>query len=223
MNSNTICGYYAGTGRNKLLSQTLASTAETAIQIGGDVTNQSALLFVPTTTNSGSSNPQDPNANASILGEDLGRQYGRPNGAQGYSTSSFDLGRPFNLKFIGIGSAAANGANTLTVKIYQGTSGTIGSDTLFSTPISALATASAANLRFYINIQCFWDSTSDTLSGVLSGNYTYNGTTSLITTVGLTSITGITSPTSLGFVPSITWGNAVGGVIAATEFSIEQS
>jgi hypothetical protein len=222
VNSNTVTGYYAGTGRNRLLSQTLASTAETAIQVGGDVTNQSALLLLPTTTQNGSSTPQDQNANPAIIGSGLGRQYGRPNGAPGFSTTSFDLGRPFNLKFIGIGSAAANAGNTLTVKIYQGTSGTIGSDTLFATPISALATATAANLRFYINIQCFWDSTSDVLAGVVSGNYTYNGTTSLITTAALTSLTGITASTSLGFLPSITWGNAAGGVIAATEFSIEQ-
>jgi hypothetical protein len=224
MNFNTITGYVNGTKRNQIPTLTLAATTETAIPVTTDSGTTSAILAVPTQTAIvGSSNPLGVNANAALLGGSLG-EFAQPLGTNRpyFNSDSFDLARPFSIRLVGIGSAAANAGNTLTVKIYQGTSATLGSDTLFATPISAVATASAANLRFDITVRCYWDSTSNTLAGVFSGNYTYNSTTTAIANTAVTTLSSISSVASLSFLASVTWGNAVGGVIKVSEFSISQ-
>ena len=228
MNSNTIVGYIGGTKRNQIPSLVLAAVTETAIPLNTDTGTTSAIVAIPQfNAVVGSSTPLGPNANASIL-QPIGGGIVKLNGGQAgteapwFGSSAFDGSRPFQIRLIGTGSAAANAGNTLTVKIYQGTSATIGSDTLISTPLNAVATASAANLRFYIEVTGYWDSTNQALNGVLSGNYTYNGTTTLITAAGTTQVSSLTSTSSLSFLASITWGNAVGGTINVSEFSISQ-
>lgn len=224
-NVNTILCYNNGTKRGQIPTQTLAAITETAISVTTDTGTTPAFLAVPLQNAIlGSTNGIGVNGNAAILVPPFGTGNNIPDGVQApyFNSSSFDAGRPFTLRFIALGTAAANAGNTLTVKIYQGTSATLGSDTLFSTPISAVATATAANLRLFIQIQCYWDSTSQLLTGSLSGNYTYNGTTTLITSAALAPITALTSPSALSFLPSITWGNAVGGTISVSEWSMEQ-
>lgn len=224
MNANTIFGFVNGTKRNQIPTLTLAAVTETAIPVTTDSGTTAALLAVPTQTAVvGSSNPLGVNANAALLAGALGAQFQQAGTNRPYFNSdSFNASRPFSLRLIGTGTAAANAGNTLTVKIYQGTSATLGSDTLFSTPLSAVATASAASLRFDITIRCYWDSTSNTLNGQVSGNYTYNNVSALVTTAMVTTLTSVSAVSALSFVPSITWGNAVGGTISVSEWSIEQ-
>ena len=226
MNVNTIAGYINGTKRNQIQTLTLASTVETALPLTTDTGTTSAILAVPQQTAIlGSSNGLGPNGNAAILVPPYGVGNNIPDGVNApyFNSSSFDLGRPFTIKLIGTGSAAANAGNTLTIKIYQGTSATLGSNTLFATPMSAIATASAANLRFYLSLTCFWDSTTQILTAQQSGSYLYNGTNTLISATAVTALTGVTTSSALSFVPSVTWGNAVGGVISVSEFSLEQN
>jgi hypothetical protein len=226
VNVNTIAGYINGTKRNQIQTLTLASTVETALPLTTDTGTTSAILAVPQQTAIlGSSNGLGPNGNAAILVPPYGVGNNIPDGVNApyFNSSSFDLGRPFTIKLIGTGSAAANAGNTLTIKIYQGTSATLGSNTLFATPMSAIATASAANLRFYLSLTCFWDSTTQILTAQQSGSYLYNGTNTLISATAVTALTGVTTSSALSFVPSVTWGNAVGGVISVSEFSLEQN
>lgn len=225
MNINTITGFIGGTKRNQIPSQALAAVTETAISLNTDTGTTSALLALPLQNAIlGSTNGLGVNGNPAILVPPFGPGNNIPDGVNSpyFNSSSFDSGRPFTLRLFGTGSAAANAGNTLTVKIYQGTSATIGSDTAFVTAISALATASAANLRFDISVRCQWDSTSNTLTGVLSGSTLYNGTAALLTTATATVLTSLTAPSVLSFLPSITWGNAVGGTINVSEWSIDQ-
>lgn len=225
-NVNTIQAFIGGTKRNQIPSLVLAATTETALPVNTDAGTTSALLAVPLQTAIlGSSNGMGPNGNAAILVPPGGSINSIPDGinAPYFNSSSFDSGRPFTLRLCGIGSAVANAGNTLTIKIYQGTNTAIGSDTAFTTAISALATATAANLRFDISVRCQWDSTSNTLTGVLSGSTLYNGTAALLTTATATVLTSLTTPSTLSFLPSITWGNAVGGTINVSEWSLEQN
>lgn len=224
MNLNTIAGYVGGTKRNQIPSLVLAAVTETALPLNTDTGTTAALLAVPTQTAIlGSTNGLGVNGNASILVPPGGATNSIPDGANApyFNSSSFDSGRPFILKLYGTGAAVTGGGNSLIVKIYQGTSATLGSDTIFVTG-PTIAAATTGNIRFTISVQCKWDSTSNTLSGVVSGDYMYAGTNTLITTATATVITGLTSPASLSFLPSITWGNAAGGTINVSEWSIEQ-
>lgn len=226
-NVNTIQGFIGGTKRNQIPSLVLAAITETALPVNTDTGTTSALLAVPLQNAIvGSSTGLGVNGNPAILVPPYGPTNSIPDGinAPYFNSSSFDSGRPFTLRLIGTGSAAANAGNTLQIKIYQGTSATIGSDTAFVTAIpNTFATASAANLRFEIYVRCQWDSTSNTLTGVLSGSTLYNGTSALIATATATVLTSLTTPSTLSFLPSVAWGNAVGGTINVSEWSIDQN
>lgn len=225
-NANTLKVFVGGTLRGQIPSQVLAAVTETALVQNTDSgTPVTAILSVPAGAGvGGSETPLAVNANASQIGR-YGQFYGAARGVTEnpqFSPTTFDAGRPFKIRFIATGSAAANAGNTLTVKVYQGTSATIGSDTLFATPVNALATATAANFRVQFELECAWDSTSGTLTALQEGYTLYNGTNTAIARTAVAALTGIAAVTSLGFVVSITWGNAVGGTLATTEWSLEQ-
>jgi hypothetical protein len=226
-NINTIAAFVGGTKRNQIPSLVLAAVTETALPLNTDTGTTAALLAVPLQTAIlGSTNGTGVNGNAAILVPPFGPGNNIPDGVNApyFNSSSFDSGRPFTLRLIGTGSAAANAGNTLSIKIYQGTSATLGSDTPFVTAIpNTFTTVTAATLRFDIAVRCQWDSTSNTLTGVLSGSTLYNGTAALIATATAAVITTLATPSVLSFLPSITWGNAVGGTINIGEWSLEQN
>jgi hypothetical protein len=222
MNANTIVSYQGGTGRNQILSQTLATATETLFLVGTDTGTATAILTVPSGGVTGASAPLDPNANSSITGNDYGRQYGRPNGtaAPWYSSTSFDLGRPFKVRIIGTGTAAANAGNTLIINLYAGT--TVTSGNLVATTGAALATVSAAPLSFFVEAELEWSLALTSLTGSQTANLNYNGTQQYTVPKAAANVVTITTAAGLQFVASAKWGNAVGGTIAVTEFSIEQ-
>ena len=226
MNSNTVAGFIGGTARNQIPSLVLASTTETAVPLTTDTGTNSAILAVPSASAIvGSSFPLGVATNQSLSSNFGGQPLNSTlagNQSPYVSAVQFDGNRPFYVNLSATGTVVANGANTLTVKLYQGTSGTLGSDTAVATPMSAIATASAANVRFFIQFQFFWDSTSAILSGFYSGYYLYNGTATTISSTAITPLTAITTPAALSFVYSIKWGNGVGGTIQVQEFSILQ-
>lgn len=223
MNANTIVSYQGGTGRNQILPQTLASVTETLFQVQTDSgTPTTAILTIPSGEITGASAPLDPNANAAITGNDYGRQYGRPNGtaAPWYSTTSFDFGRPFKVRIVGSGTAVANAGNSIIINLYAGTTATAGN--LIATTGAALATATAASLAFFVEAELNWSSALGSLSGSQTANINYNGTQQYTVPKAAAHVVSIASVSGLQFVASAVWGNAVGGTIAVTEFSIEQ-
>lgn len=225
MNSNTILGYINGTKRGQIPAFTLTSVTETLLPAATDTGTAPAFIAVPQQNAIlGATNGLGPNGNAAILVQPFGVVNNTPDGnnAPYYNSGSFDLGRPFVLKLIGTAVSVAGASNALTVKIYNGTSATLGSNTIFTTPITALAAVTAVNLRFYVSVTCFWDSVSQTLTGNISGQTVDAGTSALIAAATTSTITGLTSPAALSFVPSITWGAANGGTVNISEWSLEQ-
>lgn len=222
MNANTIVSLQGGTGRNQILSQTLASTTETLFQVQTDSgTPNTAIIAVPYGSGViGTSAPQDPNANSAITGFDFGRQYGRPNGtnAPWYSTSSFDYARPFKLRIVGTALSVAGISNSLTLKIYNGTT-TGGTDIATS---GAIAAATALNITFEIEATLQWSSAVGSLSGYYSVLYNVGGTQTFTAPAHITAISTAAAISDLQFVASATWGAANGGTTNVTEFSIEQ-
>jgi len=220
MNVNTITGFINGTKRGQLPSLVLASVTETAVPVNTDTGTTPAILSIPLQTAVlGSSTGLGPNGNSAILVPSGGSSMSIPDGinAPYFNSSSFDLSRPFNIRLIGTATSVTGTSNGPTFKLYQG--GVV-TGTAFAS--QAIVAATTAAIRFYINVACYWDATSQNLSGVISGNYSVAGTTSLITIAALTSIGSLTSPSALSFVPSVTWGAAAGGTLNVSEFSIEQ-
>lgn len=223
MNADTVVGYIGGTGRNQLASQTLAATTETEIQVNTDNgAGAIAVLQIPQQTDiAGSGNPLYIEDNASLLsmGGRLGMRYqyaGRP----GFNSASFDVGRPFLLRLAGLVTPASNAANTLTIKLYSGTS-KAGTNIVTTGALTGTESSTAAG-SFLLESQLVWDSTS----GLLNGQFWYivnaGATVSYHVWAVNSNPATVAAVASLKFCASITWGNAVGGVVAASEFSISQ-
>lgn len=227
MNVNTIVGYIGGTGRNQIASQTLASTTETEFKVNQDAgaANAIAVLQIPQQTAVvGSATPLGVNINPAMLVGGLGqpndpsRLAGRPY----FNSSSFDFGRPFLVRLAGVVTPASNAANTLDLKIYSGTtkSGTLVADTGAATGTESSTQAGA----FIVEAQLIWDSTGQLLYGqqwyaiAAGATPTYNTWKAMATAAGI----AVTSVANLKFCASAQWGNAVGGVVAVSEFSISQ-
>lgn len=222
-NTNTIVGFIGGTKRGQIQPLTLTAVTETAFPLTTDTGTTAAVIAIPLQTAVlGSSNGLGPNSNPAILVPPGGSLQSIPDGinAPYFNSSSFDVSRPFNVRIIGTAASLVGTTNGPTLKLYQGTAGSVLGGTAFAT--QAIASATTANIRFYLNVACYWDSVSQVLAGVLSGNYTVAGTTTVIANTALTSVTALTSPAALSFVPSVTWGNAVGGTLTVAELSIEQ-
>lgn len=224
-NTNTTAFLGGGTARNQIAPLTLAAVTETAFKVNTDTTASGATAFLTIPSGTailGTNTSFDPSGNSSLIGNQLGRISSLDNGAAPFVNSgTFDLSRPFQVRLVGSGSAAANAGNTLLLKLYQGTSATLASDTLMS-GLSPLATASAARFNFMLSAYCFWDSTSQVLGGTYEIRYMYNGTSTIVGAAGFATSPTVTTPAGLSFLASVQWGNAVGGTVAITEFAIDQ-
>lgn len=230
MNSNTILAYRAGTGRNQLKSQAIASTTATAAVINtDDAVGATAVLRLPTQTAIlGSFNPLQPEANAAILGPAYGRLFGAPRGNQVpyFTNTSFD-GVPFRVRVTGTGVAGANAAQTILASLTLGTSATIGSNVLIATTGAALAAVAGGAFQFTIVAECLW-SLGSGANGNLSSRH--SSTISFLPTPTIQVVSDVIQSTvaapaltqaALNFVPFITFGNAAASTVQFTEFSLE--
>ena len=222
MNFNTISGFIGGTGRNQIKSQTLAATTETEFAVNTDTagTTAIAVLSIPTGSGKGGTvNPLGPDVNQALLSA-TGRQ-GRPfNSPQpSHNSGSFDNGRMFSIRLAGLATPASNAANTLTLKIYSGTSKS-GTNIVTTGALTGMETSTAAG-AFVVETQLIWDSTS----GIINGQFWYllNGATPNYHVWAVNSaVTGAVTLANMSFCASAQWGNAAGGVIAVSEFSLSQ-
>lgn len=225
MNSNTVVALSGGTGRNQILTQTLATITETEFNMGTDTVAAGviAVLSVPLQTGIvGSFNPQDPGGNAAILGGDYGSQYGRPLGfnAPYFSSTSFDNARPFVVRITGVATPASNAANSLAIKLYLGTSK---SGTNLATTGAVPQATTTTPTSFLLEAMLKWDSLSQTVRGQFWFDMKGTSGTQYATWAALSNAgSSVASASALQFCASATWGNAVGGVITVSEFSIEQ-
>jgi hypothetical protein len=220
MNSDVIVSYQGGTLRNQIASQTLASTTETAFVANTDTgSGTTAILTIPPGTSIvGSTSPQDPTASPAALMGGLGRQYGAVAGSSRpyYSALSFDNGRPFIVTITGLATPASNSGNTLAINLYWGTS--ISGTKIATTAAVPQATTTSAQ-NFILQAQLGWDSTSQCINGQYWFSLPGTSGTTYTTWAATTQATGVTLAT-LQFCASAKWGNAVGGVVAVSEFTI---
>ncbi len=225
MQANTIVSYSGGTLRNQIGSQTLASTVETEFKLNTDAganTNIAILTMPQQGAIAGSFNPQDPTVNQAIMGGNYGAQYGRPLGSQGsgFNSNSFDGGVPFTIRVVGVATPASNGANSLNIILYQGTSKS--GTAICSTAAVPQATTTTAK-SFILETECFWDSTSQVINGQFWFSLPGTSGTVYTTWAKNTNAPSSIAVANLTFVASATWGNAAGGVVAVREFSVQDS
>lgn len=221
--SNVIAAYYGGTGRNQILSQTLASATETEFKVGNDaaLTTVIAVLSMPTQTQIlGAQTPMDQAANAAVLSSGFNQAGYFGDSNPPYNSGLFDTNKPFLVRLCGNIVPASNAANTFKVTLYLGA--TKGGVAL--TNVSAAAqNASVAPFGFILEAQLHWDSAAQ----VVLGQYWYdvNGTTRTYATWATTTNPTTASAAAVAniqFCATATWGNAIGGVAAVSEFSISR-
>lgn len=117
------------------------------------------------------------------------------------------------------GKATGGTAATLLVKLYVGTSATVGSDVAFAAFTVSGAAIPVGGGNFDLTAQFIWDGVSQVVHGTVWGQT--NGTVTPFATT--TPVTAITSPASLQFVASVTFGAALAtNSVTVTEFTIDQ-
>ena len=229
-NTNTIAALFGpGTGRNQINVLTLASTAETVFAIGTDTatTTATATLTVPSgntgNTLVGSGSPVEFNQNSAISSQSYGRKTSVFTEAPWFSSTTFDVGRPFKLRVAGVASATKTTVTTVTntvqVNLYAGTAVTATYKIATLTAgLSNSSTTAALTGQFYLEAIVQWDSTTQTLSGFFDGNV---GNTATAQTA-LSNQVAVTSASKLIFTPSGVFGHAEGGSITISEFAVDQ-
>lgn len=222
-NLNSIVGYaQSGTTRNTFPTQTVAATTATPLVINTDGGTATYFLVLPTGGSVfGAQNSLDVNANPSITRRS-GRAYGPPSGETNdqFSSASWD-GHPFKIKIAGIGNAGANGAQTVQVNLYQGTSATLGSDNLIGTTGTGLAAVAGGAFSFLVEASCVWDATSQILAGYYTSIVTFAATSQISAPTKFTSVTSVTTA-GLSFVAGLTLGNGASSTITLREFVADQ-
>lgn len=224
MNLNTVSGFVNGSKRNQIPSQTLASATETAFTVVTDSGTSVAAIIGPSAGGgiAGSESNLNPDANAALLQQNssiaLPRGLSRPE----FNNKSFD-GRPFLIRMYGTGTAAANAGNTLTLRLYSGTStAVIGTAGNILAVTSAVATATASSLNFMLEAQLLWDIGTQALQGWFTYAVNFNGTETFATTAALSHNTAVTSLANCKFFATYQWGNAVGGTLQLNELTLER-
>jgi len=125
-------------------------------------------------------------------------------------------GLPAKLIWSGILETAQS--STATLKIYSGTSTTVGSDTLLGS--SGAISAFSGKCPFFVILEFIFDSVSGKMGGKVS--FVVNNT--VVATVALsnviTSINNVNNPV-FSFVPSVTFGTATApNTIVTREFAV---
>jgi hypothetical protein len=151
--------------------------------------------------------------------------YGLPSGEtnQGYP---FDVwvaqGRLFYVRVSGVGNAGANGAQSVIINLYQGTSATLASDKKIGTTGSALATVAGGAYNFFIEATLLWDSTSQILSGSYEANIAFGSVSQYTTRTVVPNVVTSVTAAKLSFLATVTMGNAAASTAQLTEFVIER-
>jgi len=229
-NFDTIAFLVGGTGRGQIKAGTVTDGTETLFVVNTDTagTTQVATLAVPTGDSThlvGSASPSEFNQNASISSQSYGRKSTVFTAPPFFSTSTFDAGRPFRVRISGTASvpptAVTANPNTVLVEIYNGTAltATFKIATL-TAGLSNNSTTATVTGQFALEAFVQWDSTTQTLSGLQSGNL---GNTAK-TPAALSNAVAVTSASKLIFTPAFKFDAtaAVGGTVNVAEFSIEQ-
>ena len=224
-NANSIVGITAqGSARNQWPSQAIAATTETIFKVSTDAGTANFFLTPPSPTGIyGAQAVLDEAGNGAIT-DRSGALYGLPSGesSQGYTTNALAGGRLFKIRLVGTGNAGANAAQSVIVKLYQGTSATVGSDHALATTGSALATVAGGAFNFAIETTLLWDSTSLILSGYYNANIAFATSSQFTTDTVVTTVNGSITAALLSFLGTVTFGNAAASTVQLSEFAFDR-
>jgi hypothetical protein len=224
-NANSITGVTTqGSARNQWPTQAIAATTETIFTVGTDAGTTQFFLTPPSPTGIyGTQKFIDEASNAAITGRS-GVLGGLANGesSQGYTTDALAAGRLFKVRLVGTGNAGANAAQSVIVKLYQGTSTTVASNHALATTGAALATVAGGAFNFSIEATLLWDSTSQILSGYYLSNIAFATTSQFTTSTVVTTVNGSITAALLSFNGTITMGNAAASTVKLSEFVIDR-
>lgn len=219
--SNVIAAYYGGTGRNQILSQTLASTTETEFKVGNDAASTSiiAVLAIPGQSQIlGSQTPIDQTANPAVLNAGFNQSGYFGDSNPPFNSGVFDSGKPFLLRIAGVATPASNAGNSLDIKVYLGATK---SATKIADTGAVPEASTTASKAFIVEAELIWSS----LSGKLDGQFWFKvdgDSSTYVTWAALSGQGSAAAVANLQFCASATWGNAAGGVVAVSEFSISR-
>lgn len=226
-NLNSVYGFASpGTTRNTFPAQAIAATAETILTIGTDTGTANYFLVAPSGGQIyGSNSGIDPNGNPSII-DRSNYITGLPSGESNdqFNSTSWS-GRRFKVRITGTGTAGHNGAQTVLINLYQGTSATLGSDSIIATTGAAYAVAQGAtnvNFDFSIEATLQWSVGSQLLSGFYTANVAGGTTSQIKTPTVLANLPAVTSAAGLSFLATVTMGNAAASTIQISEFLIDR-
>lgn len=224
-NVNSITGVTSqGSARNQWPSQAIAATTETILKVGTDAGSTQFFLTPPSPTGIyGASSVLDEAGNAAIT-DRTGSVYGLPSGQsnQGYTTTALAPGRLFKVRLVGTGNAGANAAQSVIIKLYQGTSTTVASNHALATTGAALATVAGGAYNFAIEATLLWDSTSQILSGWYTSNIAFATTSQFTTDTVVTTVNGSITAALLSFNATVTMGNAAASTVQVSEFVFDR-
>jgi|SRR5579862_2170197 len=218
--SKLVVAFFGGTGRNQMLPLSLAATTETEFKIGNDggATNLIAVVSVPQQSTVYGSQVLDQRVNPASLGAGLQCWSWPGVPANPWSSQTFDIARPFLVRIAGTLTPASNAGNSITIRLYLGTSK---AGTLLATTGAVAQASTTSTYEFLLEAQLKWSSGS----GTIRGHYWYdvNGMTPAYQTwMALTNSGSAAAVANLNFCTSAQWGNGVGGLVATSEFSISQ-
>jgi len=142
-------------------------------------------------------------------------QSGNPQAASPtYVNSSVD-GKQFRIRVVGLVTVGAS--STFVCKLYQGTSSTVGNDTVVAASASYTITT-ASTINFVVESNFLWDSTSSKLNG-----WFFTDVNNVFTGAAATTAIASLSVTSLQFIPSFTFGTSnAANTVTVKEFLLEK-
>jgi hypothetical protein len=139
-----------------------------------------------------------------------------------FGNASVD-GHPFTVRVAGKAHVAATGAFTVSFKL--GSSATSASNTTIGGATKASASVTApGDINFYLEIEAIWDSTSQSLAGVITGvvGGALLAPTVITTPIVVANATSTTTP-NFQFIPSFTFGAAnAANSVTVTELTVDR-
>lgn len=223
-NLNSIAGNaVSGSLRNQFPTQTVATVTETILQVGTDGTAVNYFLTAPSGGQIlGAQAGLDYNANPAVT--DRSNYITRlPNGESNdqFSSSSWD-GRVMKVRVAGIGNAGANGAQSVQVNLYLGSSATVGSNTKMGTTGTGLAAVAGGAFNYYIEGTYMWDATSGIFSGSYTANIAFAATSQIVAPTKVAASATSVTAAGLVFNATLVLGNGASSTITLREFVIDR-
>ena len=232
-NQNTIAVFTnfaaspSGTKRGVLQPLAVTTTVETVFTVGTDTaaTYVPAVLSIPLQTAiQGSQNGTVVGSNPALLVPAYGAYSQIPSnlGCPYFTSDSFN-GRAFKVRAQGTFTSGV-ATNDLQIKLYLGSSATVGSDLAIASVTTGTSGAfGAVSGHFLLEAILLWDITSGKVDGIIeNGVIGSSGNSATFSTPTATTQVAAAAASNLQFVVSGKWNASnSGNILTLTEFAID--